>query len=486
MWVDLNGTRLAGRRAAMQARVPSLFTLPIFAIACGSPAGPQLGEADQALSSRESSIIDAANQAAQDLMVAIDGSASAAVSTALVSAAARGVRSRGIIVETDHDATWTLQQRLESSGVDVDVRTESPAPGVLAVVDGTALVAQGSSVTRVTGDAAQQAAQAIDDALRTPVDAAPGTLIAAEQVRLLPMPESTDSRILELFATALVSIDLSIYQLEERHVISALTSAAARGVHVRVMLEPKTVGSQNFAAASRELEAAGVSVTTTPPVFDSRHNVDHAKFCILDGKELLFGTGNLVRSGLGGVTLGAYANRDFWIEDGRAASVTAAQALFDADLARRSTSGSDLSALVVTPDNADEAIGALIDGATTRLLVYNQTLVDPEIENRLVAAKQRGVDVHVLLGYQPPVAGASSPNDPAISTLTTAGITAQYLTGHYLHAKAIVADGRVYLGSQNFSSGGLRNNREVGEILSDPSLVSTVAETFARDEVHAP
>jgi phosphatidylserine/phosphatidylglycerophosphate/cardiolipin synthase-like enzyme len=189
---------------------------------------------------------------------------------------------------------------------------------------------------------------------------------------------------------------------------------------------------------------------------------------------------------LGGVTLGAYANRDFWIEDGRAASVAAAQALFDADLARRSTSGSDLSALVVTPDNADDAIAGLIDGATTRLFVYNQTLVDQDLENRLVAAKRRGVEVHVLLGYQPPAAGASSPNDPAISTLTAAGIAAQYLTTHYLHAKAIVADDRVYLGSQNFSSGGLRNNREVGEILSDRSVVSTVASTFTRDEAGTP
>src|SRR5205814_972390 len=100
-----------------------------------------------------------------------------------------------------------------------------------------------------------------------------------------------------------------------------LKAAAARGVTVRVMLEPKTVGAANYTAVSKELAAANISVQPTPPVFDSSGNVDHAKFCLLDGAELLFGTGNLVRSGLGGDTVVTYDNRDFWVEDTRIESV---------------------------------------------------------------------------------------------------------------------------------------------------------------------
>jgi len=154
--------------------------------------------------------------------------------------------------------------------------------------------------------------------------------------------------------------------------------------------------------------------------------------------------------------------------------------VFDADWARTSTNASTVPDLVVTPDNADDTIGAFIDGAKKRLYVYNQSLSDSDFIGRIIAAKKRGVDVQVLLGYQPAF-GGQPPNAPAIAQLKAAGIDAQYLQKHYLHAKAIVADGEVYLGSQNFTNGGLRNNREMGEILSDATAVSTVVTTFQAD-----
>src|SRR5260221_1419341 len=138
------------------------------------------------------------------------------------------------------------------------------------------------------------------------------------------------------------------------------------------MLEPRTVGAANYGAMSAELAKAGITVRKTPSAFDSSHNVDHAKFFVIDGKELVFGTGNLVRSGLGGVTETQYANRDFWIEDARSASIAEAKALFEADWAQRATSSTQFSQLVVTPDNADARIVLLIDGAKQRLDVYNQ------------------------------------------------------------------------------------------------------------------
>ena len=449
--------------------------------ACGADHATTGDEAD--LTSGDTALIGAAKQASQTMYVTLDPKQSSRVGDALVEAVARGVKVRGVVVEGEHDATWTLQQHLESSGLDLDVVRASPAPGVLAIADGTALIANGSGLTRETDAAtvdglAQKfdSTLAVGDALRS------GTLISSGTVKVLPMPESGDTRLAEVLAAARRSIDLSIYQLEERRMIAALTAAASRGVKVRVMLEPKTVGAQNFEAASRELRAGGVLVQETPPDFDAHHNVDHAKFCIVDDEELLFATGNMVRSGLGGVTRAPYANRDFWVEDGRTETLRAARAVFDADFARRSTSDVDTHALVLTPDNADDAIGQLIDGASSRLFVYNQSLEDADLIRRLIAAKKRGVDVHVLLGFQPPFGNERPKNDDAIDQLKGAKIAAKYLKAHYLHGKAIVADDRVYIGSQNFTNGGLRVNRELGQILDDASAVRTVADTFEKDE----
>jgi phosphatidylserine/phosphatidylglycerophosphate/cardiolipin synthase-like enzyme len=56
----------------------------------------------------------------------------------------------------------------------------------------------------------------------------------------------------------------------------------------------------------------------------------------------------------------------------------------------------------------------------------------------------------------------------------------------YIHAKAILADygysgAKVYLGSENFSSASLTENRELGLIISDPAIMSSVNTTITSD-----
>lgn len=439
-------------------------------------------EGQDALTANDQAVIDLVAQAKKTVYANVDGRAPKELAAALIAAAKRGVDVHVLITINSHDTTWLLQQRLESSGVDADVRTSSPVKGVLAVADATALVPKGTgtaivkTVRTVSGFTAKFSAQ-----FSQPHPKA-GALLASGVV-VHPMPDSGHDRIIQVLDAAKSSIDLEIYQLQERDVVGALKDAAGRGVRVRVMLEPKTVGSQNFSAVAAELKSAQVEVKTTPKAFDSNRNVDHAKFCIVDGKELLFGTGNWVRSGLGGVTEGPYQNRDFWVEDARATSVKKAQSLFDADYAEKSSASIDFGDLVVTPDNALESITGLIDGAKKRLFVYNQSLDDADLVARLIAAKKRGVDVQVLLGYQPSF-GAPSKTATSLKTLQAAGIRASFLKSHYLHGKAIVADDRAYVGSQNFTNGGLRTNRELGEILGDAAAVKLVATTFAADMSH--
>ena len=414
-------------------------------------------------------------QSSQEVVYAnVKSTASKSLSDALVHAAARGVAVRVVLAPGSHDTTWLLQQHLESSGVDCDVH--SAIAGVTMVADDKALVS-GKIVSTSSTVAADKKKFAT---LLDGSEPGSGSLLSSGVV-VHAMPESARDRIVEVIDAAHSTIDLEIYQLQELRVTKALTDASARGVKVRVMLEPKTVGAANYTAMSATLSSHGITVRKTPAAFDSSHNVDHAKFMIVDGKELLVGTGNLVRSGLGGVSNVQYANRDFWIEDARSASLSEASTLFEADWAQRSTTSTPFTQLVVTPDNADARILALIDGAKTRLDVYNQSLKDATLVQHLITAKKRGVDVRVLLGYQPGFGGNPPDNQAAIDQLTAAGVEAKFLESHYLHAKAIVADSSVYLGSQNFTSGGLANNREVGEILTDSKSVSLVEQTFASD-----
>jgi cardiolipin synthase len=406
----------------------------------------------------------------------ITSTASKSLSSALITAAHAGVEVHVFLKEGSHDTTWLLQQSLESNGVDCDVVVKSPVSTITMVNDDTVLVGtrRYTTASTVAKDRKRFAAAFAGQ------EPAKGSLLSSG-VRVWAMPDSSRDRVVQIFEAARSSIDLSVYALQERRVVLALKDAAGRGVKVRVMLEPRTVGGSNEATMADELGKAGVTVQATPPAFDTHRNVDHAKFAVIDGKELLFGTGNLVRSGLGGEDDDVYANRDFWVEDARAKTIAEAQKLFDADWARSATSASMVSDLVVTPDNADDSIGAVIDGAQKRLYVYNQSLSDKDFVARILAAKQRGADVRVLLGYQPAFGNGAPPNAGVIDQLKAAGIDAGYLQKHYLHAKAIVADGEVYLGSQNFTSGGLVKNRELGEVLTDAAAIETVVSTFESD-----
>lgn len=299
-------------------------------------------------------------------------------------------------------------------------------------------------------------------------------------VKLYEMPDATSTPILDAINGAKKSVDLSIYLMTDQKVIDTLKAAAGRGVKVRVMIEPNPVGStgtSNFTQLQQELTAAGCQVEPTPPQFDSHNNVDHAKFMVVDGAETLLGTGNLVNSSLEAPT----GDRDFWLDDTRAETVSEAETLFNDDSLRQNTTGVTFKNLVVTPDNASARMLGFIDSAKAKLLVYNQELQDPDVIQHLIAAKQRGVDVQVLAAA-PRASGNPDKNAAGIQQLKAAGIDAREMSSHYLHAKAMVADNQAFVGSQNFSADGLTANRELGEIVDDPQVVAQLTQDFMDDK----
>jgi phosphatidylserine/phosphatidylglycerophosphate/cardiolipin synthase-like enzyme len=409
---------------------------------------------------------------------------STTLSSHLSDAASRGVDVQVELVmhQSSDGAAVLAEQGLEATGVHVAVDNSDPLSGIRALIDDSLFApVSGGKLKKVTDSAKVSGAVAsFSKAVAEPTQ--PDDALPAGHVRLLPMPDSTPGAIVSIIDRAHTSIDLEIYQLEDPLVTAALLRAADRHVKVRVMLEPKTVGAQNYDPQAKLLAHPGIQVQPTPPNFDHSGNVDHAKFFVIDGKELLFGSGNLVRSGLGGNHASEFNTRDFWVRDSHTAAVAEGKLLFAADWARHDTLSTKFSELVVTPDNADSSILALIGRAKTRVYVYNQSLSDSGIIQALIAAKQRGADVRVLLGYQPGFGGQPPKNQSAIDQLSAASIPAHFFRRNYLHGKVVVSDDQAFVGSQNFTSGGLRNNRELGEILSDADAVDELASTFLADE----
>ncbi len=105
---------------------------------------------------------------------------------------------------------------------------------------------------------------------------------------------------------------------------------------------------------------------------------------------------------------------------------------------------------------------------------------DSAIEQALANAAQHGVQVEVIL----PTANISTgdSNSQGIATIKQGGVQVREDPQLYMHAKIIIVDGRIaFVGSENISAQSLDQNRELGIIVSDSSVLNKLQITFQSD-----
>jgi phosphatidylserine/phosphatidylglycerophosphate/cardiolipin synthase-like enzyme len=225
---------------------------------------------------------------------------------ALIAAHARGVAVT-IIDDPTVDVTALTAARLRAAGVDVidyPVRAQMIdhvklliADEEVAVIGGInwgtgsagnhdfdALV-QGPVVANLHRVFVRDLTTAGRQATVPPPQPDPGIIVAstlpADEIRPLA---------LQLIETAQRRLDLELYVLTDTGIVHALERARARGVEIRLLLDPSQRPSDTAAA---ELRQAGVDVR----IYRSRGEKLHAKAGVADGRRVLFGSCNWTRSG---------------------------------------------------------------------------------------------------------------------------------------------------------------------------------------------
>jgi phosphatidylserine/phosphatidylglycerophosphate/cardiolipin synthase-like enzyme len=142
---------------------------------------------------------------------------------------------------------------------------------------------------------------------------------------------------------------------------------------------------------------------------------------------------------------------------------------------------------------------AFIRSAKSSIMIQNQYLHEKNINQALIDAAHAGVKVYVnvasLCAFGPPKPDSLNPATPnsngAIFTaFDQAGIQTRMFSGQqtingkigYLHAKAIVVDGKyAWVGSTNGSYPATSANREFGIFFSDPTMVNHLASIMRYD-----
>lgn len=116
-----------------------------------------------------------------------------------------------------------------------------------------------------------------------------------------------------------------------------------------------------------------------------------------------------------------------------------------------------------------------IDAAQKSIRLMGYSFTSPEVSRSLIQAKQRGVDVKVVLDWKANNAKGSA-GAAAINLLVNAGIPVRTVSQFkIMHDKVIITDGRnVETGSFNFSRAAARSNSENALVIRDyPVLADT-------------
>ena len=316
---------------------------------------------------------------------------------------------------------------------------------------------------------------------------------------------SSESPVLGLIEGAKTTLDIEIYTMGDPTVLAELENAMDRGVRVRVVQEATPVGAtcKVFTVASSSDNAAcaaekslvtdvlshGGSYVPFPKALCGKPGsncFEHGKMVIVDGAKVMLSTGNFDSTSLCDASAHpGNCDRDYSVVTDQTSVVQSLETIFENDL---SGTQSDFSAidpqLTVSPQSM-KPITDFIASAKTSLLIENQYLEDPTMNQALVDAAGRGVSIQIVVAsacsYGKPTTSAAKKWQNTYSVFDAAGIQSRGFTSKmklngvkgYLHAKAMIADGnRIWVGSVNGSTTALSNNREFGMFLSEPDLVS--------------
>ncbi|MDA0291736.1 MAG: phospholipase D-like domain-containing protein, partial [Cyanobacteria bacterium] len=247
---------------------------------------------------------------------------------------------------------------------------------------------------------------------------------------------------------------LKQFKLESEAVEAALLQAQARGVLVRVMLNPHTSGGDRWNdAAFERLKAAGIHVAWTSDSFP----VTHEKSIVVDNTAALISTFNLSDKYF-------TETRDYGVITYAQVAIDQVIAGFEADW-QRSFFSPDLSiGLVWSSFHSRGQMARVIDAAKERIWVQHPKYVDSVILERLITARNRGVKVRVLCGGKHGISDWDIYDTfSSLRIMEGAGVKVRRQKHLKLHVKMIIIDTKsALIGSMNIDRSAFDIRRELG------------------------
>lgn len=288
-----------------------------------------------------------------------------------------------------------------------------------------------------------------------------------------------------------------------------MIAKARAGIEVRLLFDPLGSHSHLNRAYVREMEAAGVRVAPTTPLW-RLHTIsyrNHRKITVIDGAIGYTGGMNIGQEHLdGGVGFDSWRDTQIRLTGESAAAL---QTVFMVDwynaVRENLFSPAYFQAADAAPSSGDVRVQILTSGPDSQWAAIRQLyffmimtaqrhvilqspffILDATLCEALTAAALSGVDVKVMLSARP--SGNRLPDwagNTFILDVVDAGVQVFLYEKGYLHAKTISIDSEICsIGSANIDIRSFSINYELNAVLYSRRLARQLEQDFARDLAH--
>lgn len=336
--------------------------------------------------------------------------------------------------------------------------------------------------------------------------------VGATNVTAFVLPDAPGPPIRTL-QSAETRILLAGYTLSSERVGDALVAAAARGVRVSVLLDADPVGGigQREADLLSRLQSAGIPVKLIAGD-TARFRFHHPKYAVVDDRALVLtenwkpagtggngsrGWGVRIASGHAADELASVFHHDWsgpdartWTRVRRGRTFESGGTAIDSFPSRFDPAQFRVNATFVltAPGNAESGVVSVLDTADDRVDVIQPTVERGRLLDSAKRAAERGVTVQILLSGAWYVAEdnqklATSLNEWAerVGVPLTAKLADPGNAFGKIHAKGVIADDTVIVGSLNWNPTSARENREVAVALRGPEIADYYEAVFTAD-----
>ncbi len=327
----------------------------------------------------------------------------------------------------------------------------------------------------------------------------------------------------DLIKLAKKTIDIEIYEMKDPKFRDLIIGALKRGVKIRIIKDSNTVAdSCDELSDTKELskpdcmrEKAYVqeilSLGAQYVYFNKmklcaeegkRGCFQHGKMIIVDSRFLLLSTGNFNSSSFCNLeTKPSKCNRDYSYVTKNKKVIKFLESVFNKDITRerwdmKSGIASGNMGVTVSPFSQPRLV-SLIKSAKRSVIIQNQYLEEPAINEAINEKAAEGVEVKVMVSdfcnYGRPTASKKKKTFNIYTSFDSSGVKTKIFTPQmkingkagYLHAKAIVIDEKLaWIGSVNGSLNSTSKNREFGIIFKTKKAVRKLLKVMNEDFNH--